>query len=522
MKKLLGFIGLGLLLTTPVNAQDEELLKDFEHVFYKTEEVIAQYGDAVPVDTIVTDILAPAEEVTSYYFDFESQFTTIEPNGEFGSPDLSSGIIVEDGPTLEIIETNTMSEEDMPFRYGDLSEDVAVEYNQSLGDYTNLYDYGMTTEDLILHRYHTLHDLITEHAESFTIYETNAHYILENVTEDAQFGADLDDIRSINTGGYESTGYNYGILVTIDKETGYIDESIILTRADLPEVRIEFVSELYAQYHQYNETDSIYDDAQFANAVEYIKENSVSVLSHFFEDNPGHSLYLKEIFYDIDGIAESDTTATEILDGIETIERYEFMLSTSYVFRNAENFSITSIEDQILQGYIAEEDDFLSLQAYHIGDNGQKLIRYGNTEQDVVWLNDNLTGGMYQDTSQYAVDEVIYFRYQNLLEQLKALEDMTVHETDKYYFLSLEGDESLRETFDSLQYTINTGLEAGSESYGIVSIVDKKKNALTDTLMYREMNTEDGEQVTFLEVVAGFRKHTTFEDTIDLETLDSQ
>ncbi|MFC3901124.1 hypothetical protein [Aliicoccus persicus] len=521
MKKLLCFAGFGLLISSSVYAQDTELLEDFDSRFYKTAELVEQLSDVEQTDIELSEILAPRDEVTSYYFEFLSQFTSYDSVEEFEQPLETTGIIVEDGDTLEIIEGQGTPENLEPVRYGDAAEGVAIEYTQGTESYIDLQDYGLTTEDLILHRYDVLHDLITAQEESFTSYETDTHYVLENVTEDADFGSSLDNIRSIYLQDFEALNYNYGLIITIDKETGYIEESIILTSADIPEIDGGIVSELYAKYDRYNEVESIYDDGDYAEVIEIVQANLSNVLQNFFEDNPGHSSYIGEILYETEGFIESDVDANELLDELDTLERYEFIVANNLVYRDMENMQITSASDQSIQGYIAEEDDFLSVQAFRVDQSGnQVLYRYGNTEQDVVWLNDSMTEGVFQDTSQYGVEEVMYFRYDVLHEALSSVDGLVVHETDENYYLSLENDAQLEDVFNTLQYTVNDGFIEGTDSYGIVTMINKETNYITDTILYRKMDAVDGDNVTFLEVMSGYRENTDFEDTIEIEELE--
>ena len=104
MKRLLCFAGLGLLISSPVYAQDTELLEDFDSRFDKTAELVDQLSDVEPTDIELSEILAPRDEVSSYYFEFLSQFTSYDSVEEFEQPLETTGIIVEDGDTLEIIE----------------------------------------------------------------------------------------------------------------------------------------------------------------------------------------------------------------------------------------------------------------------------------------------------------------------------------------------------------------------------------------------------------------------------------
>ena len=51
-------------------------------------------------------------------------------------------------------------------------------------------------------------------------------------------------------------------------------------------------------------------------------------------------------------------------------------------------------------------------------------------------------------------------------------------------------------------------------------MINKETNYITDTILYRKMDAVYGDNVTFLEVMSGYRENTDFEDTIEIEELE--
>lgn len=512
MKKLLGFLILAMLITQRVEAADSKLLEDFDHVFDVTWYLVEDLDEREPVEVAFREILTPARDVQSYDFLFKSQFTTIEERQHFTLTE-SNGTIIETDNQLDMIEIDR----DLGvYRYGSFEEGIAYEYVFNNGEHLNIYDYGYTIDDLILHRYTPVYEFLMTHEGLFNTYQNDTHYILEVVTEDKIFGQGLDQLRTITTSDFIAESYKYGVLVTVDKDTGMIEDSILLTSVELPEQDASIVSELYANYSAFNVVNSL---DNYSDEITRLM-NETEGLSHFFAENIGHSRYLKQILHDIDSLKDSDVASEMLIREIPSLENYQFTLVTDLTFRALSDNQIESESEQILSGYIFESDDFLSVQAYIIVPDGEHLIRYGNTEQNVAWLNDSLSGGVFQDTNLYGVDEVIYFRYIEVLEQLKILEEFTVHESDMYYYLSSEGDAQLKEAFDALQYTYNDDFVEGSDHYGLLVIINKQTQVIQDIVFYRMMDTKDGEFVSYLEVLGGFVETTDFEPNLDLDDLD--
>lgn len=512
MKRLFGFLILGMLFVHPLHAEESKLLEDFDHLFNVTWDLVEKYDDRESVDVEFKDILVPNKEVTSYDFEFKSQFTTIEER-QHSTVTESHGTIIEHDKQLNIIEVDTDGE---VFRYGNSEQNIAYEYVPDSGEYLNLYDYGYTIEDLILHRYNPVHDFLMMHEALFNKYQNDTHYILELVTDDKTFGAGLDQLRTITTSDFIAESHNYGVLITVNKETGMIEDSLILTSVDLPEQNASLVSELYAGYGAFNSADNLDD---YSKEIERLMSDTEGLMN-FFTENKGHSRYLQDILYDIDGLTDSDAASQELIENIPPLVNYQFTVVTDLTFRTLTNNQIDSESEQVIGGYVSENNDFLSVQAYLVTFDGDYLLRYGNTEQNVAWLNDSLSGGIFQDTDVYSVDEVMYFRYQKVLEQLKMLEDFTVHESGKYYYLSSEGDTRLKDAFEALQYTYNDEFKEGSDRYGLLVTLKKPSLTIQDTVFYRMMDTKDGEFVSYLEIIGRFLETTDFEPHLDLKELE--
>ncbi len=512
MRKLFGFFILGMLVVHPVKADDTKLLEDFDHLFSVTWDLVETLDDREAVEIEFKDILTDPENVSSYNFDFQSQFTAIEER-ELSTVAESHGTIIETDNQLEIIEFD--SNEDI-FRYGSSDEPIAYEYVPDSGQYLNLYDYGHTLDELILHRYFPVHDFLLNHESLFNTYQNDTHYILEVVTEDKDFGNGLDYLRTITTSDFIAESFKYGMLITIDKESGTIEDSLILTSVELPEQNTSLVSELYANYSAFNTINDLED---YSAEISRLMQETEG-LSNFFKNNKGHSRYLQGVLSDIEGLKDSDETAQALIEDIPFLENYLFTLVTDLTFRALSSNQIDSESEQVLGGYISETDDFLSVQAYLITLDGEYLVRYGNTEQDVAWLNDTQTGGVYQDTNLFPVEEVVYFRYKSVLEQLKLLRDFTVHESDDYYYLSSEGDANLKESFDKIQYTYNDDFIEGSDRYGLLITLSKPALTIQDMVFYRTMDTKDGDYVAYLEVIGRFLETTDFEPNLNLDELD--
>lgn len=512
MKKLFSLFVLGMLVMQPVKAEDTKLLEDFDYLFSVTRDLVEALDEREIVDIAFDEILTEPNDVSSYNFEFQGQFTSIDGR-HHSELSESYGTIIENANRLEIIEFDSIGE---IFRYGSSDESIAYEYVPFSGQYLSLYDYGHTLDELILNRYIPVHNFLMQHEPLFNKFENDTHYILEVVTEDVDFGAGLDSLRTITTSDFIAESYKYGMLLTVDKETGMIEESVILTSVELPEQNTSLVSELYANYSEFNAVDNLDD---YSMEIARLMRETEGLLN-FFSENKGHTRYLYGILSDIESLKESNESAQALIEDIPMLENYLFTLVNDLTFRAVSDNQIDSESEQVLGGYVSETEDFLSVQAYLVTDEGEYLVRYGNTEQNVAWLNDSLTGGVFEDTMYLPVEDVVYFRYKSVLEQLQMLEDFTVHESDNYYYLSMEGDARLKQAFDTLQYTYNEDFIEGSDQYGLLITLGKPSLTIQDMMFYRTMDTTDENYIAYLEVVGRFLETTDFKANLNLDELN--
>lgn len=249
-----------------------------------------------------------------------------------------------------------------------------------------------------------------------------------------------------------------------------------------------------------------------------INVSAQETAEELYEDLSNEAVIALDLLSQLNDLEPSDVTLEEILGETQDFETYIGLLDLGVAILDVNADTIIEENYTAMDVFIDESDDNIEMETFIISEGEMYPNVYGNQETD------ELT--MYTDTgieeSSLAesigdINEVFYYRYEELEDLLMQLEEYAViYENDDYYVLTVESDEDeVEEIINSKDSFMFEGIDEDSKTFGLVALIDKELSLLTNTAMFADAyNPEETGRIT-VEVgvmYEGFDEYGTLEE----------
>ena len=231
-----------------------------------------------------------------------------------------------------------------------------------------------------------------------------------------------------------------------------------------------------------------------------INVNAQETPDELFDDLSNEAAITLELLNQLPNLEESEVTLDEILGETQDFETYKGLLDLGVAILDVNADSVIEENYTAMDVFVNESNDNIEMETFILSNGELYPNVYGNQETDelIMYLD---TGAEESSLTESIgnIDEVFYYRYEELENILLQLEDYAVmYENDDYYVMVVESDEDeVEEIINSKNSFMFEGIDEESKTFGLVAVIEKELGLLTNTAMYGDAyNPEETGRIT--------------------------
>lgn len=490
-------------------------------------ELVEMLGSASESEADVSEVLKPAEDLTTYY---SEAFVAIHVFQGDASEPMNSDV---EGMNAE-----------MDVRQG--TEAYSEYYNTAIGEFEEyLYRnedgyYGFdgnqwvdapelsAGEDIYYGSYTNLHDAFMDTEDVINVSEDDDYYYLHNIGNEEVLHETFGNVFNVEYTGADESAMENAVVAAVNKSTGEMDELLYITTAPSEAGDESLQIEVAVSFDGYGAFDDEGVTVPDIEESDSSPDNGVSVGND--QNTVDNSLTDESITGDdgteMTSISAMNADVVEMLENVsETDENVEDILKqkddvgTYY----AEAFVMINIFDGVnsepvqsdMTGLIAEVDEREDIEVYaEVHDPASDEFvphRYGNPDSVFAYED-----GMWSEvTSGTTTGEIFHATYSTVYDAFLEMEDiMDVGEDDEHYYLYNIGTEMvLHEEFGEMFNVEYTGADEDAMENAVVGVVDKSNGELVHLVYISTAPAEQGDEYLQIEVASTFGGYGEYDDT---------
>ncbi len=249
-----------------------------------------------------------------------------------------------------------------------------------------------------------------------------------------------------------------------------------------------------------------------------INVNAQETPDELFDDLSNEAAITLELLNQLPNLEESEVTLDEILGETQDFETYKGLLDLGVAILDVNADSVIEENYTAMDVFVNESNDNIEMETFILSNGELYPNVYGNQETDelIMYLE---TGAEESSLTESIgdIDEVFYYRYEELENILLQLEDYAVmYESDDYYVMVVESDEDeVEEIINSKDSFMFEGIDEESKTFGLVAVIEKELGLLTNTAMFGDAYNPDETGRITVEVgviYENFDEYETVED----------